>query len=790
MRRANQMWVDRPDRLVLVIACLVAAAIGRPCDAGAGEPPGTRVNIVRGAANGVAVERNGHRLVIYGDPQDRWQTADTVLFTDSRRDVVWAGRALADAGARCVVPVAEAERFTNAERFWTDFWDKRFHDYAQQSTKAPTVSMRVDRAVREGDVIEFEGLSIRVLDTGGYTPGAVSYFMEADGVKYGFVGDLIWGDGQLFDLYSLQDAVDEAKIGGYHGYAGRMGQLIESLRKVAAERPDMLVPARGPIIEKPELAIERLIERLQPAYRNYLSINAGRWYFKERYEVLASRVLGDNSKVDWMPYAKRIEKTPPDWIVPIDNSRLLLSQDRSGFMIDCGSRAIFDRVQKLHEAGRLTSIEGLFITHYHDDHTDWVNEFLDRHGCPAYVTPVMEDVLRRPGAYRLPAMTAKPITRLKVVPDGYRMRWKEFALTFYDFPGQTVYHDALLVEKDDGEKIFFIGDSFTPSGIDDYCLQNRNVLHDGMGYLYCLDHLKNKVSPEALLINEHVVELFRFDRDQIGHMRKTLEQRTAILAELFPWDDANYGIDEQWARIYPYGQECAPGRQATISVKLLNHSAKRTTFTVRLNVPAGFESEPAMRTVTSDPRQEAEARFQLRVPNLPSGSIRAVTVDVQFGPWDLRQWCEGLIRITHPEQVETHILSRNSPVQRDRRTQDLWVIRHSCATVLWAGLPAVTTQHAPPPVHHRRPAPIERLALGVAGDTTGILPVNNSPFAHERDNVQWSSIGQIVLKMEDRLCRRRADKGQEELTTHLVSDRMSARCTARECSAKRCGCWQ
>jgi glyoxylase-like metal-dependent hydrolase (beta-lactamase superfamily II) len=607
------------------------------------------VTIVNGAVNGVSIEHDGHKLIIYGDPQQQWKTADMVLFTHARRDVAWAGQSIVRAGAQCVVPAAEVQQFTGVEKFWTELWDKRFHDYDQQSTRVLTTPLRVDRSVREGDVIQWQDLAVQVLDTPGYTRGAVSYFVQVDGVKYGFVGDLIWGDGQLLDLYSLQDAVPEAKIGGYHGYAGRLGQLIESLRKVAAQKPDILVPARGPVIKQPQAAMQRLIERLQTAYSNYLSVSAGRWYFKERYDVLASRVLGNSMKVDWMPWARTIEKSPPSWIVPIDNSRLLLSQDRSGFMIDCGSQGIANEVQKLHDTGRLTSIDGFFITHYHDDHTNWANEFLDKYDCPAYVTPCMEDVLRHPGAYRLPAMTAKPITRLKVVPDGHRVQWKEFALTFYDYPGQTIYHDALLVEKDGGEKVFFVGDSFTPSGMDDYCLQNRNFLRDGTGYFYCLDVLKNKVPPEALLINEHVLEPFRFDRDQISLMANALEQRKAILNDLFPWDDANYGIDEQWAHIYPYGQEAAPGQQAEVAVKLLNHSGKATTFAVRLNVPEGFAVEPQMLTAEAGPMREAEARFQIRVATSPVRPIAVLTADVQFGPWDLRQWCEGLVKVTRRE---------------------------------------------------------------------------------------------------------------------------------------------
>ena len=132
-------------------------------------------------------------------------------------------------------------------------------------------------------------------------------------------------------------------------------------------------------------------------------------------------------------------------------------------------------------------------------------------------------------------------------------------------------------------------------------------------------------------------------------MARTLEQRKAILNSLFSWDDANYGLDEQWARIYPYGQEAAPGRRAEVAVRLFNHSPQRTPFTVHMNVPAGFQSEPVTLTVTANPRQEAEARFQIRLPNSPSGSIHVITADIQFGPWDLRQWCEGLIQVAPPE---------------------------------------------------------------------------------------------------------------------------------------------
>jgi glyoxylase-like metal-dependent hydrolase (beta-lactamase superfamily II) len=624
---------------------LVVAALAGLCAGAADETLSPSVTLSRGAINGVCLERDGHRLIIYGDPLQRWKTADLVLFTHSRRDLAWAGRMLVESGAKSVVPAKEAQQFSQVEEFWTSFWDKRYHDYAQQSTRILAAPLKVDQTVQEGASLPWQGLTVHVRDTPGYTRGAVSYFVEVDGRKYGFVGDLIYGEGRLLDLYSLQDAVAEAKIGGYHGYAGRIGDLIASLRQVAAEKADILVPARGPVIREPAAAIDRLIGRLQAAYENYLSISAGHWYFKERYDTLATRALGRADRVPWMPYARTVEKQPPGWIVPIQNSRLILSRDRSGFLIDCGSRGIIDQIRKLKEQGRLTSLDGLFITHYHDDHTDKVNELLQEWHCPVYTTPIQADVLRRPGAYRLPCETSNAIDPLEVIADGGRKTWKEFTLTFYDFPGQTLCHDAMLVERDTGEKIFFLGDSFTPSGMDDYCLQNRNLLRAGTGYSYCLDLLTSKIPPEALLINEHVIEPFRFDADQLQHLKKTFARRRELLRELFPWDEPDFGIDEQWARIYPYGQEIQPERWTPLAVKLLNHSRSSNTFVVTMNAPPGFEIEPRQVSVTAPSGQEVEAQFRIRALSRPARTVQVVTADIQTGPWDLRQWCEAIVRV-------------------------------------------------------------------------------------------------------------------------------------------------
>ena len=270
--RTIRLWM----LVFLTLRSLVHAAQDVPT-----EMVGANVQVLRGAVNGVLLERNGKTLAIYGDPRKQPASADTVLFTHHRRDVVWAGRTLVAAGAKAVVPAGELADFTEVGTFWSGFAQKRFHDYTHKSTKVLGEPMTVAKTVRGGEALTWEGFSIRVLDTPGYTRGAISYLMDLDGQRIAFTGDLIYGDGKLLDLYSLQDAIPEAKMMAYHGYAARLADVIASLNGLAAERPTLIVPSRGPVIRNPAAAIATLISRARTVYTNYLSIDAHHYYSGE-----------------------------------------------------------------------------------------------------------------------------------------------------------------------------------------------------------------------------------------------------------------------------------------------------------------------------------------------------------------------------------------------------------------------------------------------------------------------------------------------------------------------------
>ncbi|MCX6595047.1 MAG: hypothetical protein NTV70_01605 [Acidobacteria bacterium] len=210
-------------------------------------------------------------VVIYGDsraaPREVW-------VTHVRRDVLWAAEANVAAGAKLTVPEAEARQVTDAGKFWSLFRQTRFHDYAQRSTKLPVDSLAVARMVKGGDRLTAGEASVEVIDTPGYSAGAVSYLISSGGKRIAATGDLIYSGGRLLEIYSLQDAIPETKTRGYHGYAARAGQLIASLKKVQAWRPDVIVPARGPMITEPSREIDLLIGRLQSLLDSHFSTDA------------------------------------------------------------------------------------------------------------------------------------------------------------------------------------------------------------------------------------------------------------------------------------------------------------------------------------------------------------------------------------------------------------------------------------------------------------------------------------------------------------------------------------
>lgn len=599
-------------------------------------PPSLRFE--EGHFNAVSILRGDAKLDVNRGVEPRQGMGELVLLTHARRDVVettGAGRRFA--------PAASEEFLEGTADWWQQWWTKRFDYYDMQVTRRPVRDAPAERYLSDGETFIWEDLVFRFIETPGYTRDGGTYLTTIDGVRVAFAGELLREGGRVTDLYSFQEAIPEAKVGGYHGYAGRLAQWLGSLEKLAAEKPDLIVPWSGPLITEPARDLAAAAQKARAIYRNYLETNALHWYFgEERMSICAERVLGPNHGVKGMPFAEHIEL--PDWCQHIGTTKLLVSGSGRGFLLDVGGPAAIKSVEAFLAGGLVKGIDGIFATHAHNDHTAAIGEAARQWGCPVYATPEVAPILVRPGDWFVPGLSPNGVDEVVRKEDGETMRWEEFTLTFRSFPGQMLNHSALLVEKPGETPVFFIGDSFSPSGIDDYCLMNRNLMREGSGYLRCLEILE-ALPRETWLVNQHIPHRFRFNENEKAFLLGRYRERIGMVADFVAWEQPDFGIDEQWAWFFPYGIEAERGETITLKMRFSNHSGDARDFTAHPVLPQGW-GETSVRRTRAPGWGEGWVEFSLTIPANASPGVHVVTADVS-GPDDatLPRWAEALVKV-------------------------------------------------------------------------------------------------------------------------------------------------
>jgi glyoxylase-like metal-dependent hydrolase (beta-lactamase superfamily II) len=592
-----------------------------------------------GAVN-VGILRDGTRALLIdcgsGDVESTLQVfaidaVDKVVFTHHHRDQASEFYRIAGPSTRVGVPSAEAELFCDVQRLWDDP-SQRWHLYDARPSMLLTAPIPVHEQYVEEDAFSWGRSSISVLETPGHTDGSVSYLIRTPGEqgeqRYLFCGDVICGDGQVWDLYSLQKGFETRD---YHGFMGDRVRLERSLRKMAALGADAWVPSHGSVVTKPARAATLLIERLDACYEQYVAISALRHYFPGMFRG-HEHLPGALSFDDGLPI--------PDFLRHLGTTWVVCSETGPAFAIDCGTDQVASELEAMRSRGEIGRLEWLWVTHYHDDHVDALPAFVRQFACPVVAEAHVAQVIEHPLAWRLPCISPVRVPVDRVVAHGETWTWHEFAITAFHLPGQTLYHGGLLLEGR-GHRIFFAGDSFTMAGIDDYCTGNRNWLGSAVGFDACLA-LVEAISPD-LVVNNHVDRAFHFSRSDCRLMRDNLAARERSFGELIAWDDPNYGLDEHWIRCDPYEQHVAPGESVRLSVVCTNHSSAEHSLSCCPVLPAGWNVACAERTVEIPPKAEGTLDFRVQIPEDEQPGRRAIPVDITYAGRALGQFREAVI---------------------------------------------------------------------------------------------------------------------------------------------------
>lgn len=515
------------------------------------------------------------------------RTVDLILCTQHRRPNVAGAYPFVQAGARLLVPAEERPLFDDTDSYWNDP-KNRWHIYHHQP--GPQVLARpiqVSGTVGEGEVIEWEGHSIRVLDTPGATDGSVSFLLPIDERAICFSGDTLYGPGQLWDLCSLQKGHGGSH--DYHGFIGNKFKLIPSLQKLLSCGADRLVPSHGDLIGDPQAAIELVLDRLDALWRNYTSISTINYCYPH---------LFDDTKDDPGRMEPAARHEPPDFVRRVVGTCYALVSDTGGALIfDCGGEVVADTLQEWLDQGAISSVEACWVTHYHDDHVNGLYKLDETFGCPIMTDEHLAEIVEHPLRFFLPCISPNPAPVARQTQNGESWQWHEFTLTAFHFPGQSFYHSGLFVEGH-GKTIFFAGDSGSPNGLDDYCCPNRNFLGPGKGFRRCIE-LWRELQPDYIL-NEHQPFVFSFTDEQLAYMEETLVQRERLLAEMLPWEHPNFGTDENWVRTYPYEQAAEPGDLIPIDVQFTNHGPTPACAAVEPVLPDGWTHDAERSTKRID----------------------------------------------------------------------------------------------------------------------------------------------------------------------------------------------
>ena len=564
---------------------------------------------------------------------------ERILYTHHHRDNV-AGYIFPE-NAIVGVPQTEVQWFTEVDTFWNDA-KYRWHLYnCHPHNLMLDESIRVSETYTDGMHFEWLAASIKVLETPGHTDGSLTYVVDVDGQRFAFTGDLIYDEGQIWELYSLQKGQQTTD---YHGFLGARDELKQSLEKVGELSPNAIVPTHGVIINQPDEAIVKLFDKLDYCYDKYVSISALRHYFPKLFEEF-------DGCENHMPI--REGKTPPEFLRHIGTTWIIISETKEAFVMDCGSPNVIKQMQQMQQNGEISDVTQFWVTHYHDDHVNAIPEFQKAFPCETITDAVVANVITHPTAYRLPCISPA-VTRVdRTTKDDDTWQWNEFTMTAYHFPGQTYYHGGLRVEGC-GVHMFFSGDSFTMAGIDDYCSGNRNLLGQGVGYEKCLRLIKS-IQPSHIF-NCHVDQAFDFTDNEIDFMLDTLNERENCFTELFPWDHANYGMDEQWVRCYPYEQEIRPGETAELSVVFTNHSLQHCEASAQPILPESWCIEIAPKSTIITAKSDGSVSFSVPIPdektiNKHNTSERIVIpIDITYNNRHLGQFRESILSISNEIQ--------------------------------------------------------------------------------------------------------------------------------------------
>ena len=557
------------------------------------------------------------------------ERVEWVLHTHHHRDQCQGDERLLAQGARLAVPAGERQLFEDAAGFWQK---KRIYVMYDTSSIFNTrrESVPVAASLSPAAPFTWRGYRFEVIPVPGHTRGSIALRTQVDGRWVAFSGDLISAPGKCWTFFDLQ---------WFYGPApGSLPAAVESIRRLAAEEADLLLPAHGEPIPEPRRALEALAAKTE-------------------------RMIPLTSPRRNVPQRRPATAVTPHVYYVGETSYIIISDRGRGFMVDYGY-ANAERIAALRKERGLKHIDVITITHYHDDHVARISELQYCTGTAGtgdcfintevWAHECLVDILERPQCYNLPCLFPSRIDVQRVLREE-TFTWEGLRFHSFHMPGQTYYHAGLLVEVD-GRRLAFTGDSVWNTAQEP--LQGPvippNQFFQRASYIPSIRRLI-ALEPDLLLPSHY--DPIPVDGARLERFLGWAEELKRALADLIGQDEPEYGTDCRWVHFYPYRSIVRPGETVAVQVRIRNHYAKPQPARIRLVGPKGWRFTPTSRNLHIPARSEAAANFLVRVPRqVPPGRRFPLCADVHFAGRYHGEVAEALVETEVPQYPPAALL--------------------------------------------------------------------------------------------------------------------------------------
>jgi glyoxylase-like metal-dependent hydrolase (beta-lactamase superfamily II) len=584
------------------------------------------VYVVKSGAEAVLIDF-GDGSVLDELPGIGVERVSGIFMTHHHRDQGQGLFKAVEAGIPIFVPHTEQDLFCKINEHWQA--REIMNNYnVRQDRFSLLHSVPISGTLRDYASISIGEHTFQIIPTPGHTTGSITIMVQIEGRQIAFTGDLIAAPGKVWSMSATQWTYN-----GAEGVAASVASLLDLKDRL----PDVLLPSHGKPIERPNEAIDLLIERFWKLLQ-YRKQNPRLFQLREKpYEEVLPHVL--KSRASMANY----------YVVLSGSGKALLIDFGYDFLtgIPAGADRASRRpwlycIGKLKSEYGVKSIDTVLLTHYHDDHVAGCNVLRDVEGSQIWAAENFADILEHPTDYDLPCLWYDPIPVDRKLPLQRKIQWEEYEFTLYAQPGHTLYAVAIAFEAD-GKRVLAVGDQQQGNEglLWNYVYQNRFQYDD---YVQSAA-LYRKLQPDVI-VSGHWDPLWVKPGywDELEEYGQVLEQ---LHRELLPLDEVDFGAEGFAARFRPYQIETNAGASFSCEVEVVNPYEIETDMEIGLVLPDGWTAEESNKNVRVAGKGRRSVCFNVTVPDIkPTRRIR-MGASITAGTTTFGQQAEALIHVTN-----------------------------------------------------------------------------------------------------------------------------------------------